>query len=161
MSKKPITKVFTKIVGTTFDGRQALVAQARYSKIKVLRLVRDYENKYDPNAIAVYADMLDGTGQPEPVQLGYISNAVYVCNACGFLMDGRGRGAPKACAECGGDEFERMGLATELATAMDNGTDYKCSVTEFTGGGESNDSREEKNLGVNIFIEQLALTATV
>jgi len=77
---------FTKIVGVTFanpDGsdRQELIEdlddQLQQNPFVDLRLKREPENSYDPNAIQV----LDGQGR----QLGYLSRSV--CTTLAPLID--------------------------------------------------------------------------
>lgn len=81
-------KVRTKIVGTTFEGRQELLAQCRRQNIRKLKLVPDPMNKYDPCAVAVEADILDERETPKTIRLGYLSNSDRVCSDCGKVVGG-------------------------------------------------------------------------
>ncbi|MGL5417342.1 MAG: HIRAN domain-containing protein [Clostridium sp.] len=54
-------ELYTKVVGVTFEGRQRLVPKCRSGS--KLRLVREKNNPYDENAIAVYNGL---------EQIGYI-----------------------------------------------------------------------------------------
>lgn len=77
------TRLVTKVVGTTFDNRQnvlALLAKYRPSDITV-KLVRDSHNSYDSNAVAVTATV---KGKVNAV-IGYLSRAV--ANVVAALMD--------------------------------------------------------------------------
>lgn len=67
-------KLITKVVGTTFDNRQkvlALLAQYNPADITV-RLIRDCKNAHDSNAVAVAAAV---KGRLTAV-IGYLSKAV-------------------------------------------------------------------------------------
>jgi hypothetical protein len=158
MGTKYPDKVFSKIVGTTFDNRQEKIVRAKEAGAAMLHLEREPENAYDPDAIGVWVELYSKEGGYETIQLGYISNSEYACADCGYIMPGRGKGAPSACSECDGTEFDRIGLATQLAQAMDSGISYTCKVLEYTGGDMKEDGTEKKNRGVNIFIEMLKIT---
>ncbi|MCQ2360867.1 MAG: HIRAN domain-containing protein [Paludibacteraceae bacterium] len=60
-------------------GRRYSDADLVWDKLKVgtpLRLARDMDNKYDPNAVAIMFDMpIKGTDKVEPYLLGYIPRA--------------------------------------------------------------------------------------
>jgi len=81
-------RVNTKIVGTTFEGRQELLAECRKQDIRELELVRDPMNRYDPNAIGVEARITDESGNPMTIRLGFLSNSDRVCSDCGRLVGG-------------------------------------------------------------------------
>jgi hypothetical protein len=59
------TSYFTKIVGTTFEGRQDVIASLKGDE--TIRLRREPDNQYDPNAVAVDVKLKDWT------PIGYIS----------------------------------------------------------------------------------------
>ena len=103
LTKKEIS-YHTKAVGVTFEGRQEVLATLKEDT--PLRLVREPENEYDPNAIAIEAEV----GEWKPV--GYIA----------------------------------MLKNQTLANEMDAGTTVRCKLASVTGG-------EDKNLGLNIFIQ--------
>lgn len=81
-------KVRTKIVGTTFENRQDVLAKCREQNIRQLRLVPEPTNKYDPFAVAVVADIRDSNSKSETLQLGYLSNCDRVCSDCGQVVGG-------------------------------------------------------------------------
>lgn len=81
-------KVRTKIVGTTFEGRQDILDQCRRQNVKNLRLLPEPMNKYDPYAVAVVAEIRDADGSQKTVQLGYLSNSERVCSDCGQIVGG-------------------------------------------------------------------------
>lgn len=97
------TTINTKIVGTTFEGRQAKLARCQELGIQTLYLRRDYANPYDPEAVAVEAHLVDSAGNiSEVVQLGYLSNSDRMCLVCGKMMDGLAFSKTKTvkCPEC-------------------------------------------------------------
>lgn len=94
-------EIFTKAVGVTFDERQKHVKNCTVGQR--LSLVREKDNEFDPNAIAIYS----GNNQ-----IGYVAKEI----------------------------------AAQLATKMDNGTEYECRVLKVTGGDG------DKAFGLNIKI---------
>ena len=68
---------FTKIVGVSFEGRQAILGGLKLGDI--LQLVREPENAYDPCAIAVHFGAL---------RLGYIRREI-ACHLAAPLDAGR------------------------------------------------------------------------
>lgn len=81
-------KVNTKIVGTTFEGRQELLAECRRQGVKQLKLVPDPMNKYDPCAVGVETEIQDNDGRPKTIRLGFLSNSDRVCSDCGKVVGG-------------------------------------------------------------------------
>lgn len=70
------------VVGVTFEGRQGVLAElweAQEAGASLAgRLVREPENHYDPNAIAVVLGTTDGMGEPgwTLTRVGYIPKAL-------------------------------------------------------------------------------------
>lgn len=64
----------TKIVGVTFEGRQEVIKKC-CKEDDSLMLVRERDNKYDANAVAVYADTSDylDEGHKLSSQIGYLN----------------------------------------------------------------------------------------
>lgn len=81
-------KVRTKIVGTSFEGRQDLLAECRRQGVRQLKLVPDPMNKYDPCAVGIEAEILDVEGKPKNIRLGFLSNSDRVCSDCGQVVGG-------------------------------------------------------------------------
>lgn len=79
-------KCHTKIVGTTFEGRQEILATCRDQGVTELELVRDPLNRYDPHAVAIMANIRDVQGQAKSVQLGFLSNGDRICYDCGAVV---------------------------------------------------------------------------
>lgn len=95
-------RVHTKIVGTTFEGRQDLLAECKLQGVTELRLVPDPHNRFDCNAIAIEANITDRNDSTQTVRLGYLSNSDRVCSDCGQLV-GAGlfdRSRTLRCGEC-------------------------------------------------------------
>lgn len=68
-SDKQYNDMVCKLTGVTFDGRQEAIGKiTHYTK---LRLVRQYDNKYDTNAIIVEA-LVDNTWK----EIGFIPRAL-------------------------------------------------------------------------------------
>ncbi|MCL2024959.1 MAG: single-stranded-DNA-specific exonuclease RecJ [Coriobacteriia bacterium] len=65
---------FTKLAGVTFEGRQEILAQLREDD--EIELVRDVNNAYDPNAIAVVAPRL--SAYFDSAQLGFLNRDLAV-----------------------------------------------------------------------------------
>lgn len=102
--KKPRfpSKVNTKIVGTTFEGRQEKLKLCEQQGIQVLSLRRDYTNQYDPEAVAVEAKVKSNNEEEETIQLGYLSNSDRMCIVCCRMMDGAqfSRSRTVKCPQC-------------------------------------------------------------
>lgn len=149
------TKFFTKVVGTTFEGRQAYIKLAKEAGVTQVNLRREPTNPYDGFAIA--ADVILPTG--EELQLGYISNKERECNKCGKITPAPRPNREPVCPICGNtgnENFSRDGLATSMAKVMDKGVRYKCSISQFTGGEAGKCS-----LGVNVYIEALEIDVPI
>ena len=130
---------------TDTDGtplRQLYLEALNKSGIKGLRLVREPDNRYDSNAIAVHADY--GSGD---IHTGYIQNRVRICLSCSKEYP-RVDSNVEVCADCGGT-LAREGLASTLAKFMDQGIIFRARVIQFTGGNNS------KNRGCNISVERV------
>ena len=103
-------KVNTKIVGTTFEGRQELLAQCRRQGVRELRLVPDPMNRYDPCAVGIEAEIRDSDGNLKTVRLGFLSNSDRVCSDCGKVVGGalfersRTISCPNCCKGFGFDD---------------------------------------------------------
>lgn len=111
-TKKPVSapvcdffpkKINTKIVGTTFEGRQLFLAECRKQGIRKLNLIPDPLNKYDSYAVAVEAQIRRPSGTTKTVRLGYISNSDRVCSDCGTMVGGSAfeRSKTIQCPGCG------------------------------------------------------------
>ena len=123
--------------------RQLYLAALDRNGIKGLRMVREPDNPYDPNAIALHADY--GSGD---VHIGYIQNRTRICLDCSKEFP-RVDSNVEVCSSCGGT-LAREGLASTLAKFIDQGVIFKARVLQFTGGVNS------KNRGCNVVIERLA-----
>jgi hypothetical protein len=91
MDFEPIVKTVTKIVGTTFNNRQSLLARVRDEDKKTAFLELDPANPYDPDAVIVVTQLRDGS----EVILGHIQNGDRLClgvlpngKACEAIIDG-------------------------------------------------------------------------
>ena len=96
-------RLHTKIVGTTFEGRQSLLTECKRQGIADIRLVRDPSNRYDPFAIAVEADLNQEDGGIKSVQLGFLSNSEHFCADCGAIVGNAlfHNSRKIRCRECG------------------------------------------------------------
>lgn len=152
MEKRLIDKCYSKIVGTNSGSknekgksyRQLYLAIMKKHDLRVLSLVREPENIFDPLAIAVYCDLPEYGRK----QIGYIQNSKRSCLFCNREYSKGQVKETNTCPLCGG-ELTRTGLAHILAPAMDAGEQYKCIVTAYTGS-------EDSILGCNIQIERIA-----
>ena len=104
MAYLPGSKIETKVVGVTFDGRQAAVAQLITGEIVFLR--RDPSNPYDSNAIRVER----GNGR----QIGYIDKHLAADLAPEF--DKNGDSVPAVITEITGgyDDYSNLGAKIEF-----------------------------------------------
>jgi hypothetical protein len=140
------TKIAGVTMGETDDSgtplRQLYLEALEKSGVKGLRLVREPDNKFDTNAIAIHADY--GSGD---VQLGYVQNRNRICLSCSEEFPRVDRNV-EVCPKCGGT-LAREGLASVLSKFIDQGIIFKARIMHFTGGG-SNKSR-----GCNILIERV------
>lgn len=110
--EKPLV---TKIVGTTFEGRQGLLKAAAEHDIRLLKLVRDPDNPYDPNAVAVEAPVYKDGVEVQSVRLGFISNSDRMCIVCGKMVDGLAfsRTRTVKCPRCGNvSQYTTKGMMT-------------------------------------------------
>jgi len=96
-------RVNTKIVGTTFEGRQQLLSECRKQGVRELKLVPDPMNKFDPCAVGVEAQIFDTDGNPRTIRLGFLSNSDRVCSDCGTMVGGSlfERSKTIQCPSCG------------------------------------------------------------
>lgn len=117
-------RVHSKIVGTTFDGRQEILAECRRLGVQRLELVREPDNRYDNHAVAVEAQV--GRNR---LRLGYLSNSDRLCHDCGNLVGGSlfDRSRTLRCQECG----HVFGYTDPVVGRRDNGETFvecpKCS----------------------------------
>ena len=119
-------RIMTKIVGTSFEGRQRLLEKAELHDIRILDLVPDGGNPAhgDPYAIAVEAPVYRRDIKVNSVRLGFVSNADRMCVICGRMMDGPSFSRSKVvkCPECAlsqpfcdtGDTHTCTGCATVM-----------------------------------------------
>lgn len=155
----PIERVSTKVVGVAMGPtdshgnslRQQYLAEMKENNTLFVKLIREPENKFDSNAIAVYGDW--GSGQ---VQIGYIQNSSRICLSCEKEFSKklitkdvtlREKLNSGICPYCGG-EISRTGLAAELSEYMDADYTYKAKVLQYTG-------KDDQFLGLNISIERV------
>jgi hypothetical protein len=87
MEYQPILKTISKLVGTTFNNRQALLARVKMENLETIILTREPSNMYDPEAITASVTFRDGSTEV----IGHIQNSDRQC--CGTLKDGRPCGA--------------------------------------------------------------------
>lgn len=80
-------KVYTKIVGTTFDNRQAILRACKARNIQILDVIHDYENPVDPFAVALEATFR-----------GWVTT----CASCGKNVMNPQK--TDKCAQCGSDQ---------------------------------------------------------
>jgi hypothetical protein len=71
MDYEPIRKTVTKLVGTTFNNRQALLARVKAENLETIVLAREPSNMYDPEAITASVTFHDGTTEV----IGHIQNS--------------------------------------------------------------------------------------
>lgn len=140
----------TAIAGVTHDNpdgtnRQKVLLWCKLNGIKQLVLEREPDNPYDANAVKVLAVVSNGN-VVKRLQLGYIRNRRYVCKGCGLVREPEPGEKLDGCFNCGVNDFERDGLASRIASAMDTGVEYDVEVLEYTGGVDG------KNIGCNISI---------
>ena len=104
MAYMPGFKIETKVVGVTFEGRQAVVAQLTAGESVLLR--REPSNPYDPNAIRVERR----NGQ----QIGYIDRHLAANLAPEF--DKNGDSVPATINEITGgyDRYSNLGVRLEF-----------------------------------------------
>lgn len=144
-----IDQVSTKVVGVMSDAkteegipiRQLYIKKMKEKDIRSLKLMREPENPYDSNAIAIYGDW--GLGL---YKIGYVQNRNRICIKCSKEYNKVDAGV-ELCPNCGGI-LARDGLATTISSWIDRGAEYKCRILQYTGG-------EEKNMGINIMIEKV------
>lgn len=146
-----LSGVFSRVAGVVSgpdaSKRQAALSEIRGLKEKgasvVLNLQREEDNKFDPNAVAVWATLPSG-----PVQLGYVRNADTYCSFCNANMEAYPQDG--ACKSCGRtDSLKREGLATRMVESFEKNPDvrYLGEVTEVTGG-----EGKKANFGCNYVI---------
>ena len=99
--------IVTKVVGVTFEGRQATVAQLE--EMEELFLRREPDNPYDFNAIRV--ERLDGA------QIGYINR--FMAEDLAPIFDAYGEPVPAWVSELQGGGYRRgysIGVTIEFVT---------------------------------------------
>jgi hypothetical protein len=106
MDFEPIRKTITKLVGTTFNNRQALLARIKAENIETIILAREPSNMYDPEAITASVTLRDGT----MAVIGHIQNSDRMClgtlangKECGAIIEGSivSKSRTVACPGCG------------------------------------------------------------
>jgi hypothetical protein len=113
----------------------------------ILALVPEPTNKFDHNAIQVFADIPELGGR---TQLGYVRNRDTTCGYC--LREFPKYPADGVCPVCKrSDHLDRKGLASRLSEAMkeDPNCRYYAELMEVTGG-----VGEKANFGCNIEIRR-------
>lgn len=121
----------TKIVGTTFEGRQDILAECRRQGVEALSLVPEPTSRYDPHAIAVEAQITSDSGRVKTARLGFLSNSDRICSDCGMVVGGAlfEKSRRLRCPECG----QEFGYDSPVVTA---GRD-RVPVIECPGCGSS------------------------
>jgi hypothetical protein len=91
MQYQPLIKTITKLVGTTFNNRQTLLARVKAENLEDIILSREPSNMYDPEAIIASITFGDGT----TAVIGHIQNSDRMClgtlkngQACGAIIEG-------------------------------------------------------------------------
>jgi len=106
MDFEPICKTMTKLVGTTFNNRQALLARVKAENLEQINLTREPSNMYDPEAITASVTFRDGT----TAVIGHIQNSDRMClgtlangKECGAIIEGSvvSKSRTVACSGCG------------------------------------------------------------
>jgi hypothetical protein len=106
MDIEPIRKTITKLVGTTFNNRQALLARVKAENLETIILTREPSNMYDPEAITASVTFRDGTTEI----IGHIQNSDRMClgtlkngQPCGAIIEGSivSKSRTVACPGCG------------------------------------------------------------
>jgi hypothetical protein len=106
MDYQPILKTITKLVGTTFNDRQALLARVKAENLEDIILTREPSNMYDPEAITASVTFRDGT----TAVIGHIQNSDRMClgtlangKECGAIIEGIivSKSRTVACPGCG------------------------------------------------------------
>jgi hypothetical protein len=103
---EPIRKTISKLVGTSFGGRQALLARVKQENLEDIILTREPSNQYDPEAIQASVTFRDGSTEV----IGHIQNSDRLClgtlkngQACGAVIEGSivSKSRNVACPGCG------------------------------------------------------------
>jgi len=106
MEYEPLKKTISKLVGTTFNNRQALLARVKAENLEDIILTREPSNMYDPEAIVASVIFRDGT----PAVIGHIQNSDRMClgtlangKECGAIIEGSivSKSRTVACPGCG------------------------------------------------------------
>jgi len=106
MEYEPLKKTITKLVGTTFNNRQALLARVKQENLETIILTREPSNVYDPEAIQASVKFLDGT----TAVIGHIQNSDRMClgtlangKECATVIEGSivSKSRTVACPGCG------------------------------------------------------------
>jgi hypothetical protein len=106
MDFEPIRKTITKLVGTTFNNRQALLSRIKAENLETIILTREPSNMYDLEAITASVTFRDGT----TAVIGHIQNSDRLClgtlangKECGAIIEGSvvSKSRTVACPGCG------------------------------------------------------------
>ncbi len=106
MEYEPLKKTITKLVGTTFNNRQALLARVKAEHLEDIILTREPSNIYDPEAITASVTFRDRTTRV----IGHIQNSDRMClgtlangKECGAIIEGSivSKSRTVACPGCG------------------------------------------------------------
>jgi hypothetical protein len=151
----PPDAIKTKIVGVTMGpkvggraARQVYLEKMKAENVRILELVPEPKNEYDPDAIKLMARIAGMR-----VHVGYVKNSGRLCSGCGreYEKIPAQPGIPLAekqnCPECN-IPLTYSGLASELSTWIREGYGFTAVVLDFTGGGG-------KSCGCNIEIRRL------
>ena len=120
------TSYHSKLVGVSHEGRQDVIALMEPET--PIRFRREPDNPHDDKAVAVDALVAE------------------FVNGERVYREGKEVGAWKAIGYIAADKN------SDLARLLDDGMDASIKVSDLTGGG-INKKGEQKNLGVNVYIE--------
>lgn len=90
----------TKLAGVTFDGRQEVLASLKPGQL--LSVVREYENKFDPNAIKIF------TTEDTPREVGFLNRRL--AHALAPVIDSGVEYSAEVTSVTGGVDKQQYGL---------------------------------------------------
>lgn len=108
-----MSEYHSKIVGTTFEGRQDVIASLKGDE--PLRVRREPENEYDPKAVAVDVWVETSTPYHPDNDMGDIGGGDWI--PVGYIARDKN---------------------SDIAQTLDSGKDVDIKISEVTGGGEKN-----------------------
>lgn len=143
--------------GDESDTRQLalemIAGLMKCNKAVFMDIVPDPENKWDRDALALYANLPD-IGR---TQVGFVKNAQHICDFCDkeFEREPRDKATGETkCTRCGHGkpDVRRNGLASKIAKELraDPTVRFYAQVMQVTGG-----SADKPNRGCNIVIRRV------